>query len=149
MSDFRTDVLTFDICVVHNKAEMKTWTLRILVHLVSLLIVLPIGWCCWLPSAPTKEAAEPAESCCCPKKPAAPAKPNEEPREAPECCCDPQPATLNDDFSGKDDAKQLTNVLPVSLLDNQVTEVGGLHVEPPLLPTARPPLHLLHCVWLC
>jgi hypothetical protein len=71
---------------------MVRFVRRILVLACSLLVLMPMGWCCWLlpsaqGSAKTSEAAG-CSSCCSqhPKK-AIPAKPTDPARSVP-CPCD-------------------------------------------------------------
>src|SRR5580698_348597 len=81
--------------ITNNEHAMSKWAFRILVHLFSVLIVMPLGWCCWLPTAPAEKTKAQTENCCCshakPAKTATPAKPTEEKPEAPSCCCETQP----------------------------------------------------------
>src|SRR5579862_5686507 len=63
-----------------------------LVSLCSLLVVMPMGWCCWLFPAPQASAKTPqivpCRSCCTPQpKKSAPTQPKETPRRSP-CGCD-------------------------------------------------------------
>jgi hypothetical protein len=135
---------------------MKRKVRRILVHLCSLLVLMPFGWCCWLPvlraqeSSKEKAAENPAPCCCCVPKPApAPEQPKEESPQTPSCCCEPQPAAL---LSAPVKAPTIFDALAIvaSVVGAPITlpfltipaEIPGHHAN-------SPPLHLLHCLWLC
>jgi len=119
----------------------------ILVHFCSLLLVVPVGWCCWLPTLRASEKAPEPECCCCAKteKPA-PTKDAPKAPEAPSCCCDPQPAAI---LSKPNDRSHA----PIDALAADVAEFHklciGLTSPIPLLNDPSPPLRVLHCVWLC
>jgi hypothetical protein len=131
---------------------MRTWAQRILVHLVSVLIVMPFGWCCWFQVSHAEEPTKQAETCCCcPAKQAEPpAKPSEEKRPAPPtCCCDPQPAALSDD-AGVPDAKLSAATIPwADVFDAISADFPLSWPNPPFSQTPPSALRLLHCVWLC
>jgi hypothetical protein len=125
------------------------WFRRILVHLCSILLATPIGWCCWLPVVQAAEKAEEADCCCCTaKEKPAPAKSREAPSRAPTCCCDPQPGVSSaSDVTGKAPAPALPAVL-VSF-SSVAALSSALALAPPSLHDPSPPLHILHCLWLC
>jgi hypothetical protein len=130
-----------------NNRDMP-WVQRILVHLCSLLIATPVGWCCWLPVAHSAEKPHEAKRCCMPKERKAPAKPREAPTPSQSCCCcDPLLVSATSEVTGKEPAPALPAVLlptvPVSAISSAcAAEPISLHD-----PSLR--LHILHCVWLC
>jgi hypothetical protein len=133
---------------------IRRWTLRILVHAVSLLTFLPVGWCCWLPTAQAEEqTAAPESCCCCPAKPVktpSPQIPDDEQPQAPQCCCDPQPAALAESKVSPFEPKSFAtfSVVAAALIEpNAVTNVDFLH--PPFVLVPSLSLHVFHCVWLC
>jgi hypothetical protein len=130
---------------------MKRIAWPILVHLCSLLILMPVGWCCWLPALPAQGQPKEPDCCCCakPAKPV-PVKPGEESPQAPICCCDPQPAAFLSlpDQSGKpapDAFPAMALPMDAGFAPVSVT-VAAIA---PFLRDPAPPRHLLHCVWLC
>jgi hypothetical protein len=128
--------------------------MRILVHAVAVLTFLPVGWCCWLPAAHADEpkAADAAPCCCCAEKPAPKPKqtPSEETPQLPSCCCDPQPALAPDDAVAVPRSKLVLALDAVfNTSDIVAVEVSTWQPLSAVLRTHSPPLHLLHCVWLC
>jgi len=124
---------------------------RSLVLCNALLLTLSQGWCCFvpLPTACPDEAPAEVTDCChrsdgVKQKPAAPTP---EPAKPLKACCR-QPDTL----AGPNAEKfhlDLGLVAPVSITALGLTlpyAPGRIdHGFHPL----SPPLHLLHCVWLC
>jgi hypothetical protein len=124
------------------------WVRRILVHLCSVLLATPIGWCCWLPVVhAADEKAEVAKCCCCvPKE--KPVKPQGAPEPSRSCCCDPLlVASSTSELTGK----EATPALPAVLVPSaSITAISlAIALNPPSLHDPSPPLHLLHCLWLC
>jgi hypothetical protein len=118
------------------------------VHFCSLMVLLPVGWCCWLPDLRAAEAAPEPDCCCGKKETPKPARPTE-PKPAPTCCCEPQPAVVR---STLDDGGDTNHTLPafceLPTVGIIVPEVGSVDpASPPIDPSPR--LHILHCVWLC
>ncbi len=140
--------------MTNNESVMNKWAFRILVHLVSVLIVMPFGWCCWLPTAAAEQPKAPMENCCCshakPAKSPAPAKPAEEKPETPSCCCELAPVAVLTDVPDGTDLKPVVvlAVLPTSIDEISLDACVGW-LTAPFLHLNSPPLHLLHCVWLC
>src|SRR5437588_9238821 len=124
---------------------------RSLVFCNALLLALPQAWCCFVPlptACPDEAPVEVAECCPCSdsvkQKPAAPTPEPAKPLKA--CCCQP------DTLAGPNAEKfhlDLGVVAPVSAtapdlpLPNAPGQIDhGFHL-------LSPPLHVLHCVWLC
>src|ERR1700683_1190575 len=86
--------LTFGPSALHNKS--MRFLRRILVVACSLMVLMPMGWCCWLvPVAQAETASVPVCHSCCSQQKAtpAPAKQKDTPQPAP-CECKPLPADL-------------------------------------------------------
>src|ERR1019366_2006963 len=88
--------LTFGSSGMHN-VNMVRFLRRLLVSACSLMVLMPMGWCCWLlpaAHAGAPEAATPCRSCCSQQqtKPT-PAQQKDAPRPAP-CECKPVVADL-------------------------------------------------------
>jgi hypothetical protein len=133
---------------------MSKWALRILVPFLSVLIVMPWGWCCWLPTAPAEKAKEDTKSSCCSHakqtKNVAPVKPTEEKPGPPACCCDPLPlAILGDVPDGTDGNPAVALAVVPEILSGTSLGTCAGWFPVPFLQGKSPPLHLLHCVWLC
>lgn len=122
----------------------------ILVLACNLLVLMPMGWCCWLmPAAPAKAGPASVASCpsCCghqAKQRSGPAKPQDSPRPIP-CDC-VQPAA---DLMLPDDTIAPLPMLAV-LFEVEPVNVAQAAWPLPILRTDKPPsLQVLHCVWLC
>ena len=122
---------------------------RTLVHLCSLLVLMPVGWCCWLvpvvqASANTQEASCPGCCCCGKQKKSAPSTPKETPRKAPCGCTHPAARLIV-----PEDADAPLPMLHVFVEIEAVLFSQAITTMPVLRIDARLPLNLLHCVWLC
>lgn len=115
--------------------------------LCGLILALPPGWCAAFCRAATPpEQAGHCSSCC----PAERHEPTPAPcRQAPplKCCCadidrttPPSPEKLPLDLSF---------AVPLTSLDLEGRSAAGALLEQTGPRAAAPPLHLLHCVWLC
>jgi len=133
-----------------NNEDMKRVLGYFLSHLCCLLIALPIGWCCWLPTAHAQEETAKPKCCCCGEQEAPkPSKPVP-PSKAPPNCCEPMPAALADS-SQKDVQDQVglaylpANFLPL-MHDFRAFESGAS-------PTAwfedSLSFQVLYCNWRC
>lgn len=129
---------------------MKRFTLQALVAFMTVLLALPQGWCCLVPRMLPKAKDAEAACCCCHVQSEAP-KPQEpkpaEPSDPFVCCCEPREATQDQGVS-----------LDLAFLP--IAFVPAIDLIPPVHPiltasrdrssdSADPPLHVLHCVWLC
>ena len=128
---------------------MRSVILHALVHLCSVLLVLPTGWCCRvLSSVKPKDEINPVCCCCC-QEAVKPAQEPAAPTPPPMTCCEqkPQQAKATEDVVA--DPREVAALLP--LLDRDAGPAQGVHVphrvEP--APGAAAPLHVLHCVWMC
>ena len=136
--------------VIHraDNTGMKWLMLRILVPIHCWLLVMPLGWCCWLvPSLAVArtETPEPACCCCCDREENAPAKPKEAP-DVPPCCCKPLPMaflTMPDDTDAPLPALPVMFESPQDFIADFMWMQAVIHIDP------SPPLHILHCLWLC
>lgn len=133
---------------------------RPLVLVCSLLLAMPQGWCCilasYMPKA-TGTAASGTKSLagCCPCQPLQ-SDPSDTPTPAEKpsaptntiCPCADRHATLPDAPSVEQvDAGFVLFLPPLSLVAPGIEHraaVAGADLPPP-----TPPLHVLHCVWLC
>jgi hypothetical protein len=127
-----------------------TLLLRSLVLCNALVLALPAGWCCSLPSAPIEEPVGTA-ACphCAPKKQKHEEHSGECPRPAtPTSTCDCQPDSL-----AKVDVERVA-------IDPGLVLTPVLSIPEPTLPrqpgavpvnfhSHSPPQYLLHCAWLC
>ena len=125
---------------------MKTAARALWIHLCVTLIVLPVGGWCWLPIMYACQASEKAKPCCA-KHSEAPVQP-QAPSKFPRCCCKPQQALLR---TALDDSPQdPVNALPSA---STPTSTAMPALAAPMMVSVvgdpSPPLHLLHCVWLC
>jgi hypothetical protein len=115
------------------------------------MVLMPVGWCCWLPDlrAAEQEATQEADCCCCAmqQKKGAPQKPVD-PKPTPSCCCDPQPVL----FEGPAvDAYLHELALPISLAD-PIFLAPSLAMNRSSEPSdydPSPPFRILRCHWLC
>lgn len=131
---------------------MVAFVSRSLALLTGLVLALPPCWCCTLTAergtTPARQEQSATHSCCSPKQPPAP-----EPSPAPcapqgpvKKCCERQTATQADskwrlpDLPAFAAALLLPDLAPA--LPAVVLPVVGF--DPDL-----PPVHVLHCVWLC
>lgn len=134
---------------VDNTFTMQWAIYQILVHVCCWLVVMPVGWCCWLipPTIDAEAESPPQTCCCCPVSDESPA-PSKDLPQAPPCCCDPVPAaylTLPDDEVVPTPSLVFTFVVNLDLLFHSVTE----HLLTVAIDPSPPPLHVLHCIWLC
>jgi hypothetical protein len=123
---------------------------RILALWSAFLLALPQGWCCFLALPTVRSAEAPAKvTACCHRsdgvkhEPKAQAPQPAKPLKA--CCCQP------DTVAGPS-AEKLTMDLgqvaaAAAAADVPIAHAPGDLVRGPYL--LSPPLHLLHCVWLC
>jgi len=124
------------------------WFRRILVHLCSVLLATPIGWCCWLPVVHADEKADEAKCCCTPKEKPVPSK-QEAPQPSRSCCCEAIPViSSTSELTGKDPASALPAILVPSASLAAISLASSV-LDPRSLHDPSPPLHLLHCLWLC
>ncbi len=125
------------------------WLRRILVHVCSILLATPVGWCCWMPTARAEEKPEPP-TCphCVTKEKQTPAKPTETPTRRT-CCCESQPALIStSELAGKDVTPTLPALLTLAVLP--IPDAGlDIALDHSVAPPPTPRLHLLHCVWIC
>ena len=122
---------------------------RVWLAYLALVLIAPGGWCCFLaPAAPAE--TEPVSHCphCPPPEPAdspdddAPREPNG-PMNCP--CLDRQ-ATAP---VAADELKPVLHFAPLSGMVDVPAPASD--TMPPARPAlaSSPPLHLLHCLWLC
>ena len=128
---------------------MRTVLLVALVHLCSVLLVLPTGWCCRvLSSVKPKDEISPVCCCCCQEA----VKPSQEP-PAPtppaKTCCEHKPLHAKAPDDTLADPHAVAALLP--LLGGESVGVHGVLalVRADFAPGEPPPLHVLHCVWTC
>ncbi len=131
---------------------------RSLVLCNAFFLVLPQGWCCFLPvptACPDQAPAKTADCCHCSQsvtqeqekqEPEAPARSPEPVKPVKTCCC--QPDTLAGP-NGEKVQLDLGPAVPFIATAPELAPVGspgrtsfGFHSH-------SPPLQLLHCVWLC
>jgi hypothetical protein len=124
------------------------WLRRILVHFCAVMLVTPVGWCCWLPTAQAHEQEAEAKSCCSSKAKPAPAKQQEDQSPTRSCCCDPQPAASSapEQFA-KEPVVAVAFLPPVPPLAQPA--YLAIVADPDSLHDPSPALHVLHCIWLC
>jgi hypothetical protein len=133
---------------------MRSLVLRTLLTACCIVLALPAGWCCYVSprrldegkELPTTTHAGCRDLCGCQDREQPPPPPSE-PSFPWECCCyelngllPPAPERADCDLS-----------LPV-LLPVAATGTCWEMSRPALdlsLPVPSPPLHVLHCVWLC
>jgi hypothetical protein len=134
---------------------MRALTCRTLVIVAASLLTLPAGWCCMLP-APTAAQGAPADackSCCggCPlSKPNCPAPAKGKDRRPPfpfvSCCY------LR---TGVPPVRSLAHLVTLAILASGPDFIAASAALPNWeevdgrRPGPSPPLHVLHCVWLC
>ena len=136
---------------------MKSYVLHLLVHLVSVIVAMPYGWCCWLPTVAAQEPSAEVSACCCCPEPAKPAHaPRQTPTEgeetpqAPSCCCEPQAFAIVEAKGAAIEPRAVLAQLPHTLLPGVADATdNAAPVSLPFLPPAEPSLHILHCIWLC
>jgi hypothetical protein len=111
----------------------------------SLLLVLPRGWCCIFAALGAK--VTPAKGCCChPEGPADPAVPPQ-PRPVKYCPC----AERNTVAPEHPELPSADVLLCVGMTDLPPPRPLVLALDRPRSSWLAhpPPLHLLHCAWLC
>lgn len=140
---------------------MKKLFSQLLIALCGILLVLPPGWCCHLqvsPCRPTagvathevQQAAIPLSECCCCSTPDSTEgnskAPTDKPAPVKKSCCESTPVIMPE----KERVKEQDFLsIPVSLImGNDWIVVHKLPCGTPVFDWS-PPLHLLHCVWLC
>jgi hypothetical protein len=138
---------------------MPSRLLRILVLASALPLTLPSGWCCMLalslgagrnapPAGQRPTPARCAGCCCTVPTTAAPGEPA--PRPVPprpgSCPCVERDATAPADF--KAPAFDLCVTAPLAFAPAPAAPDVAAAVQP-CPPPQLPPLHVLHCVWLC
>ncbi len=134
---------------------------RVVTVALCLVAALPPGWCCYVGAAGccgrvSTGAAEtvPAPcdgccgSCCCPAEGPA-SRPNEPPRRLPlrTCRCCLEQVMKQPDRVPRLAAPQAAVVLPAIAPPGPDLADSLPPADRPV--TFSPPLHLLHCVWLC
>jgi hypothetical protein len=121
-----------------------------LVLVSSLFLVLPSGWCCWIDLAFAAPGEHAKRSCCAHKLPASPADGTPEPTRRDNCPCDQRQSTLL--AKAHVDAPDLSSPVLTALIPAQCHLIHGRIVDfvrdVPIV-SAQPPLHLVHCLWLC
>src|SRR5262245_31822275 len=128
--------------------------------LCSLLLVLPPGWCCAAGVAACcgkqqpvekQEAPQTAKNCCCCPEPSdqkcnrrnSTAKPS---KPAKSCCCESLPSLLTEKADQWPDLVAMPLVILVEeLVFDASDRIDSGHV----FVDSSPPLHVLHCVWMC
>ncbi|MFO0865609.1 MAG: hypothetical protein U0744_13320 [Gemmataceae bacterium] len=130
---------------------MKRIGLQALAAAMTVLLVLPQGWCCLVPRMlPKAKEAEPA-CCCChvqtdAPKPDQESKPSE-PTDPFACCCEPREATPDQPVAFD------LHSLPIAMLPTSERTTSDLSFAwaslDRILDTSDPPLHILLCVWRC
>lgn len=135
----------------------------LVIAFVSTSLVLPTGWCCWLPAVvaahlPARAVEKstptpaPAPCCCCEPQTTETAGTTDPtaPREAPpvpiKCCCEAQASLLPKPIE-KTSPPAFVFALPVLAVAPPAVVVDV--VAPCAGDIVSPPLHLLHSVWLC
>jgi hypothetical protein len=132
-----------------NNGDMR-FLRPILVHLCSLLVVMPMGWCCWLlpvaQAAVATRQAEPCKSCCRQHTEPSPDKPDQSPQRSSPCGCDERQAVSL--IAKYVDAPLAA--LPVFVEIEPIRLIAGIAAHSTFVADLPPPpLQLLHCVWLC
>ena len=128
---------------------MRSPLLRSLVLGCGLLLALPAGWCCLFACQGAPQDQPAACTCCCGGEPGCP--PARQPRPAPaepgKCPC------ADRDSTAPAGPKIIGGGLslpappaPAHVVPCRVATAGVADVDHPPL---GPPVHLLHCVWLC
>lgn len=148
---------------------MPTGVCRVLSLACGLLLALPPGWCCGLtggaccgsPPFQNPEAGCRDEGCarpacgggCCCAEPPAPIStlPADAPKPHPDrpcdtVCCERAPAAVPKVEQPLPDLGPAGVEVPLVLVPDRDT--GTVRADAPPR-SAFPPLHLLHCVWLC
>jgi hypothetical protein len=124
---------------------------RGLVFCTAVLLALPQGWCCFLPlPTPCREEAPAEVAACCHgpdgvrHEPMAPTPEPAKPLKA--CCCQPDALAGPNVEKPQLDLGLVASVsapAPGLAFANTPGRIDdGFHL-------LSPPLHLLHCVWLC
>ena len=134
--------------------------LRSLALCNAFLLVLPQGWCCFLPvpTVCTDQALAKTTDCChcsnsAQQKPEAsddvkqePKAPTPEPVKPVTCCC--QPDALAGP-NGENVRLDLGPAVPLIATAPDLASVGNAGQTSFGSHSHSPPLQLLHCVWLC
>lgn len=139
----------------HIGTHLLTW-------LCTALLVLPPGWCCFVPvtlpvsvSSNEETPAPPQpDCCCCHETPATgPSTPQDgkghkgEPTQPRQCCCAPHDTILSKHPQPAVDEVAAVAVSPVPVdrpaAPTTAAPVGGHPVF------EAPPLQIVYCVWLC
>ncbi len=135
---------------------------QLLAAVLCLMVLLPPGWCCYVgggtcceESIPKTADAAPApcdgcsRGCCCPPNRPASAKPAQpkSPRPIKTCCCC-QKYTADRPKPSRGPAVVAAPALLPTVVPMPADLGEPLPAEPwPIV--FLPPLHLVHCVWLC
>jgi hypothetical protein len=125
---------------------MKRSGMILLVHLVSLVIAVPVGWCCRAPLIQANEDSGTGECCCCAER----KNPPSEAPAPPTCCCEPTPAAVLG--CSQDEIKQAASepLAAASWPTVYHSFASAENEQPVVISLGRsPPIHVLHCVWLC
>lgn len=147
------------------KSGMGRRGLRLLVLAVSLPLVLPPGWCCWLLLSARPQVtyarstkAPPAKSaglCCCQAPAPPPERPCEDTRSkerrtppAKHCPCTDRQTTPPSYPPVEQDDGGFTFVAVLPLSDAPPPVFSVELLSPAGRPPTRP-LHVLNCVWRC
>ena len=114
-----------------------TIPLRSLALILVGTILLPAGWCCAAEVSECCEIEKPASSCCHQEETPAPA-------QTSDCACDfPHVYTA----SGSDSDPIVVATLPSEIFETS-HRAESISVAPAAVRSNRPPIHVLHCVWL-
>lgn len=114
-----------------------TIPLRTLNLLLAGTILLPAGWCCAAEVSECCEVEKPASTCCQHEETPAPA-------QTSDCACDfPHVYSV----SGSDSDPIVAATLPSEIIENS-HRADSITVAPAAVRSNRPPIHVLHCVWL-
>lgn len=131
--------------------HMNAAVFQFVVLASALLLALPPGWCCqdWAPRHEVKPAAR---SCCAARVEHPPEDSPQQPgSRLNECCCDRSATVSGKSVADKDDLRD--GALLLALADPAPTQGNlaphSMLLEEEVFRDAGPPLHILHCVWLC
>jgi len=126
-----------------------------LVLFCGLTLVLPPGWCCVMVAAPCcqgKKHREPArETPVCPHcQSETPSAPGDDapvkPKRGPVCCCDKELPTLASRTTPTPQAVAIVTAVEETAAAPSPLSSSTLWLA---VHSGLPPLHILHCLWLC
>lgn len=134
-----------------NNEAMSRVLHYILSHTCCMLIALPIGWCCWLPSVRANEDTVKPTCCCCgDQETPTPSKPAPPTPKVPPCCCEPIPVVLSDSSRDESPVQVSFVFLPANfnVWHDAFAVMEHRSLSPDRIDTS-PPLQILFCTWLC